>query len=891
MGSSSNAFASTPTFELFRRGLEPRTVKRFHGINAYAPLSQLGPDWAQDILNVIVNSNGELSKFRLPQLLTTQTPSVAWGVVQVVDFFGAAGNLTTSTTISNTAGNTMVLTVQFDDTAHPNLFTVSDTQGNTWTKITQIGDNGNIFSQVWYAFNIRGGINTITCTESASIVIGSFVNPTVTEYQGMPTIDPLVASNAFTSQTGKTITSTANNQFVLSSLRWWNSTCNLTAGAGWNQRSVEFAVNVPQGMNNSTGLYQDQFVPVSGTVVTETHNGNPPAIGPAYILVLFNTGGPPQTFPTGPQTIFDFQQANGTRQIFANLGTDLGYYKNDGQFGPVIVSGPLVINTGPWSLVEVSNILIGGNGQRIVKWTGTDLLNVGIASPLTPPAVISTSPGNLSPIFGYEWAFSWKSSGIAPGLAGPSPIEVGTASPNNAQSGAGNVNVRYNVTTNQVVPSDPQIDTVVWFRTLDGGGDLFRLAEINIFTGAVTFNAGSVAPFGAAPFVAISDNTPDLPLVLGGPALDQTIRAPLLNNPPIVGKYLAVGQGRVVIANLAGAPQDAIYSGAERILIGNPPECYPPNNRLRLSIGAESIAGVGVLTAGVVAFSNTDKMFMLRGQLEDITDTAPVQFTQYLQELPWKIGCLSHATVQATPYGLVWLAGDKTVQLFDGQSTIQDISGPVYPILRGITAGAEGACSSAYFNWLERDWFALLVPFNGSITPNRMIFWALEKDNNAIDIFISTIQADGIGTVTTSTLQRRLIIGLGGKLYRLPIESDTIGGISDLTLIPATAGQLQAYWRGGYFGNDTPQRSEMFRWGRLITDQNAAAFAVTLRLVDDDTNTLDNPRIVPRMQLAASKFTINQRAKRCSVEINFPVQDVSANVMELQLHSIPSSDR
>lgn len=875
-----SVFASTPTFELFRRGLEPRVIKRFHGLNAYTPLTLLPPDWAQDLLNVIVNSNGQISKFRLPQQLSN-----------------------------------------------------------------------------------------------------------------------------------------------------------------------------------------------------------------------------PSAFTTGPQLIFDFQQANGTRQIFTVIGTSLAYFTADGTAGPIVVSAANPLNSGPWSFVEASNILIGVNGQRTVKWTGTDLLNVGITVPVAAPTVAIVA-GNLSPTFGYEWAYSYKCSGNAPGLAGPSPVEVSTASPATAQTDGGGVNHKYQLTATAPAPADPQFDTLVWWRTIDGGGDLFRLAEVNINTGVVTFQAATVTVLGALPYLSIIDNTPDS-------ALDQTTRAPFLNSPPIQAKFAAVGQGRVVLMNLAGAPQDAIYSGYERILVGNPPECFPPNNRLRLSIGAESIAGGGILQAGVVMFSNTDKMYMLRGQLEDITDTAPVQFTQYLVELPWKLGCLCHQTVQATPYGLLWLAGDKTVQLFDGNSQPQDISSPVYPILRNITVGAEANCQSAYFNWLERDWYVLLVPYGGSLTPNRMILWGLDKDTSTIDIFICTIPADGIGVVTSSQLQRRLLIGRTGQLFNLPVSSDTAGGISDLSIIPpqvftgltvdrvftnsgnglvasiagnptqgndlaivieadgvnnsnptapapgawtfldapnggthssmygqwptgvlnitqnlagvadswvemliyfgskgavpsiaqkinfisgafgagnhnaqfavptqpgsgvlvvvattitngiptptvtdaagnvytvigqiitpagasiwalwspnvpvgnpamtlnlnvgsvsgsaeayelagvgptqsAAALQLPAYWFGGYHGNDSAQRSEMFRWARLITDQNASAFEMRFNLVDDEINAISNPYQTPLVQLKGSKLAINRRAKRCAPLIQFPSTDVSANVMELQIMSIPSSDR
>jgi hypothetical protein len=665
-----SSFYSTPTFELFRRGIEPEVVKKFHGLNVYLPITQSKPDWATDILNVIINSNGELSKFRLPVKLT-------------------------------------------------------------------------------------------------------------------------------------------------------------------------------QGMS---------------------------------------------AYPNGPQMIFDFQQANGTRQIFTNIGTNLAYFTNDGKTGPNLVSGPLQSNVGPWSFGEVTNILLGTNGQKIVKWTGTDLLNVGIVAPTDAPAVaINVGLGQLSPITGYEWAYSWKCSGIAPALNGPSPIEVSNASLSTLQTDAGGVNDSYTLTA-LPPPPDPQIDTIVWWRTLDGGGDLFRLAEVNIYTGAVTFNAATVTVLGSIPYLQIIDNTPDLPLVQNGPALDQTTRAPLLNNPPIQGKYIAVGQGRCVIMNLTGSPQDAIYSGYERILIGNPPECYPPNNRLRLSIGAESIAGGGVLRAGVVMFSNVDKMYMLRGQLEDITDTAPVQFTQYLEELPWKLGCMSHNTIQATPYGLLWFAGDKTVQIFDGYNQPQDISGQVYPILRKITPGAEMNSLSAYFNWLERDWYVLLVPYDGSVTPNRIIFWSLDADTSSIETFISTIPADGISAVTLSTLQRILMIGFEGQLWQLPVSSDTRNGIADLGLIPATPGNLPAFWRSGYFGNDSAQRSKMYRWGRLITDQDPSAFKVTKRFVDDEQRTVTQPEIIVQ-PLTSSRFAVNRRAKRLSIEINFPQQDVSSNVMELQLMSVPTSDR
>lgn len=598
---------------------------------------------------------------------------------------------------------------------------------------------------------------------------------------------------------------------------------------------------------------------------------------------------------SGPQRIFDFQQQNGTRQVVGAFAEAINYWiwNAAGTQLQFSAAGDVVVNpapqfSSPWSFVTVQNILIGANGQVVMKWTGTDFLGVGLPTPAVAPQVtLFGVAGNLNPTFGYEWAFAWKSSGASPALQGPSPVEVSTASPNSPQFGGGDANAQFQLVVQfPPVPVPPDFDTIVGFRTVDGGGDLFRAVEWNVNTGAITFNAAHFQIQGAAPFLTIVDNCPDA-------NLDQTTRAPFLNSQPPVGKYLAVGQGRVVVMNLVGNPQMAAYSGYERILIGNPPECFPPNNRLLLSIGAESIAGGGIIQAGLVMFSDTDRMYMLRGQMEDITDTAPIVFTQYLIELPWKIGCFSHETIRATPYGLLWLGADKRVRLFDGHDQPVDISIPVYPILRNITPGAEANCIASYFNWLDRDWYVLLVPYNGSVTPNRIIFWSVwnnpETGSQEIDIFISNIPCDSIATITTPALQRQLVIGANGQLYTVPAATDTTGGIGDETVYPPQAGkQLNAYWRSGYFGNDTPYRAEMWRWARLVADHGG--FQGQVRLVDDDERPVTAPEILGPFQWV-NRLSINRKAKRCSVEIDFPAADASVNVLELQVASMPSADK
>lgn len=588
---------------------------------------------------------------------------------------------------------------------------------------------------------------------------------------------------------------------------------------------------------------------------------------------------------TGPNSFWDFQQGNGLRQVVAHFGAKLYYYSND--LSAVALIDNNALNLGQWSFAASNNILFGVNGVRAQKWTGTNWWLWGILAAVTPPT-FGSIVGSLSPAFGYLYGWALKNS-----ITG----HVGNISPVSASTGVV-ANKAFTPLAPTLATPDPQTDTIVWFRTLDGGGDMFRLAEVNLNTGAlVTFGLGaSITVTGGTNNLGITDNSPDT-------ALDQTSIGPLINNPPIVGKYVAVGQGRMFIFNLLGAPQDIAYSGYEQILLGRPEESFPPNNRLRLSIGAEVIAGGGVLQSGIVAFSQTDRMYMLRGQVEDITLLVPVNFTQYLEELPWKLGCMSHFTIQSTPYGLVWLAGDKTLQMFDGRSEPIDISVGAYPLLRRITPGTESFCVSGYFNWLERDIYALLCCVDGSLTINRIFFFAFNKQIGSdqidtVECFTSDVVGTlpgvtpWIGLLTTSKLQRMLCVGSGGFIYQLPISSDTVNGITqDLTIIPPTNGVLNAFWRGGYFGSDNPERSKMFRFMRLITDQHVRAFQATFRLVDDEERTFAKPEILGPNAFEKSRMGINRRAKRLSTEILFPSQDVASNVLEMQMATIATADR
>jgi hypothetical protein len=105
----------------------------------------------------------------------------------------------------------------------------------------------------------------------------------------------------------------------------------------------------------------------------------------------------------------------------------------------------------------------------------------------------------------------------------------------------------------------------------------------------------------------------------------------------------------------------------------------------------------------------------------------------------------------------------------------------------------------------------------------------------------------------------------------------------------APEGAISAYWHGGYFGIDTPRVFKMFRFGRIITDQ--VGFRVMNLLIDHVRSTFRKPKKIDFRKIDASRIPVNQKAKLNQYWIQFPDEDVDANVLELTDSHIPISER
>lgn len=554
---------------------------------------------------------------------------------------------------------------------------------------------------------------------------------------------------------------------------------------------------------------------------------------------------------TGPDSFAQYENSL-VKQVLAFFGADIYKYDLDSFVSTLLDSNAL--NTGVWSVVVSNSLALCVNGQRALKWNGTAIQNWGIqkAGVVTLGA---KSGGAITLLTGRKYRVAYKD---------PVTGHVGTASNVSASTGVMAAQQQA-LTLPAPATADSQITAARLYATLDGGDDYFFHSEVN-------------GPFP----IALTDNTVDT-------GLTQAERAPLINDMPPVGKYLTLWGTRTFIFNITGDTQGIAYTGFNRILVGRPEQSCPPSNRLRLATGADQISGGGVITAGVVAFDRSNKMFMFRGQPEDITNTAPVEFTLFLQQLPWDIGCASHFTICNSDRGLVWLTPDREVCAFDGIGKPMTISGGVEPIMRRITSGTESNARAVYWHYVDRDWYVLALAVDNSYALNMLLIFDLDDnpDTNCGVFPLDLGSFQSLSVLEMADGSQKLVVGQAGVLKEIKTISTATNGVNRART--TTAGTLGAFWRSGYFGNPKPQMMKFMRWLRCITDN--IGFQIKRYLVDDDNFTVESPRVIEHDELDGSKMSTNAKAKRMSIEIKFPDTDVDCTVLELQNVYVPTGER
>lgn len=469
----------------------------------------------------------------------------------------------------------------------------------------------------------------------------------------------------------------------------------------------------------------------------------------------------------GSGSLFNFQAATGYRHLMAAVGDFVYYFALDAYTPNLIDSDGN--NNGIMDFAVSNNICFTANGIRMMKWTGADWWDWGIAKPTEAATVTSGAGGGLTMTTGRKYRYAYGNS-----VTG----HIGAASDASESTGA--------LTSESGVVSipnsaDPQVDQIFLYGTMDGGAEYYWIPNPDNDVD------GSYPPDPSGTTVITDDalDRVDVDDPAGSYYLDTGTTAPLYNHPPPVGKYLARYMGRIFVANLAGAPQGVVYSGDEKIFIGRPEESFPPRNRLRLQMGADEIRGIGAMQAGIIAFSKSNEMFMFRGAPEDNISGAEPMFSAFLEQLPYSEGCASHYSIVETAHGLVWLGSDKCIKIWTGSGEPRSLSGGIYPLLRTITEGAEENCRGFYWNWIEKEWYILAIPVGGS-TLNRLVVVDLEfgadpatgEERNVGAFVLSVGDMDAIGVLEDANGARHIVFLQNGALMELNIKSTTVNGIS-----------------------------------------------------------------------------------------------------------------
>jgi hypothetical protein len=189
-------------------------------------------------------------------------PAQAAGISLVQHTGKDAGTTTTSTLTfpsSNTAGNFIAVAIR-GGLSSSQVFTVSDSSGNTYKKASQVGFTASVVTlAIYYAENVKGAANTVT----VSMTVSGPLRFAILEYAGVATANSLDASasatNQGTSVNSGSVTTIASGDLLLGMAA--------TADAGAYSAGAGYAIRdfVPAEPNTKL-ITEDQIQTAAGTV-------------------------------------------------------------------------------------------------------------------------------------------------------------------------------------------------------------------------------------------------------------------------------------------------------------------------------------------------------------------------------------------------------------------------------------------------------------------------------------------------------------------------------------------------------------------------------------------------------------------------------------------------
>lgn len=601
--------------------------------------------------------------------------------------------------------------------------------------------------------------------------------------------------------------------------------------------------------NSQTGGYV--LPPSSGTLQSARINAwgiNPPT---APVVI-------PSTTSLGSVTI---QRAAGvvTVQFGSNHGATVG--------------GPVYVDKDPSATWDSS---YSGVWKVASIISPTELTYAQTGLPDSGPYSRASFPGGLTATTGYLYGCCYGSSPVA---------HFSSLSAVSAITGP---------LTNQapvvlLPPStDPQVDEAALFRTQDGV-DVQYLTNDGSGLTAIPTTTGIVSAVTTGPFVGYYvwlDTQTDESLAQSG------LTAPYDNGVSPNPKYLSVWLDRILGCGMLSDPTGVRYTGFDSINFGRPQMCWCAFNEVKIGQGEAYPCGMGVLRyGGMVFFGTNGRMYIYRGTLNDITVSSPTSLSFYAEELPYRTGLYSHYSVQSTPAGLVWLDDGFNLRIFENSGFYPPrlLSPNLTQLFKRITPGSFDVIESAYINYLQRDWYLIAIPIDGSPTNNCLVVVDCNPDPNLNQgAFPTDYASNGLAWLQYADNSKHLITAMpympsaditsiAGILGEVPLIDNVNQGVTDQRNPYAANGPMpRASWRGGYFGirdesgEDEFSLIKMFRYTRHSTNIGTG-LQVNSYLVGEDAD-FDKPTYIISDESPDEPFVdgINVKGRALSLEVVFP---------------------
>ena len=184
----------------------------------------------------------------------------------------AVSSISKSFPSSSTDGNLIIVHLSYDNVAR-SVSSVTDTKGNTYARISGPTTwNTTYRSELWYAYNIKGGGAAINVTATLTGSSTSYMQIYISEYTGiLTTANPLDQKATITGSTASITvgpkTTAYGNEFVYAVAIGASGT--LSHGAGFNLRSSANANIVEDKNANTAGSYNATFSSAGGNWVAE----------------------------------------------------------------------------------------------------------------------------------------------------------------------------------------------------------------------------------------------------------------------------------------------------------------------------------------------------------------------------------------------------------------------------------------------------------------------------------------------------------------------------------------------------------------------------------------------------------------------------------------------